>query len=193
MESAKLQIVLHCGKDLSDVKHLTPMDPYAIVWIAGDGKESKHITPIAENGACNPEWEFSMDFYIVSMNPEYTLFFEIIHDGALFDRKIGEVQVPFSDLLATDAPRDKVSYQVTTPSGEKKGEIIVSHKFSELVMSSDEDDVDTDDDTSTSAGPPRKKTSGIAIEIAKQVVETVVSAGTEVATKLLLEAVDNFN
>ncbi|CAH1445291.1 unnamed protein product [Lactuca virosa] len=101
MESTKrLEVVLHSGRGLRDVKHLRPMDPYAKVWIAGDGKESKQRTPIARKGACNPKWECCMHFDISSVSTDYILFFQIKHSGTLCDRRIGEVQVRFADLLA---------------------------------------------------------------------------------------------
>ncbi|KAL4578803.1 hypothetical protein LXL04_014934 [Taraxacum kok-saghyz] len=189
MESAKtLEVVLHYGTDLRDVKHLSPMDPYAIVWVAvaGAGKESKQTTPIAKNGACNPKWECCMRFNIISMSTDYTLFFQIKHCGILFDRRVGEVQVRFADLLAGDTPARKVRYQVTTPSGEKRGEIIVSHKFSELVASSDEDDDIVANELSGDL--PREKKREKAKKIAKRVAEKIVCGGLELAAGIALNA-----
>ncbi|KAL7596196.1 hypothetical protein Lser_V15G29575 [Lactuca serriola] len=142
MESAKLEIVIHCAKGLKNVKHLSSMNPYAAVWIAGDGELSKpQETHVAEKGHCNPTWECSMHFNIISINTKSILCFKIIHRGLLTKRKIGEVQVPFTVLLAGDARECcKAIYQVTIPSGKKQGEIIVSHKFSEFAVSSSKDD-----------------------------------------------------
>ncbi|PWA42155.1 calcium-dependent lipid-binding (CaLB domain) family protein [Artemisia annua] len=132
MESCKLEIVLHSGKSLNNIKNFGTMDPYVVVWISGGGKDTKPLkTEVAKRGGSFPVWNYSMDFNISSMNNNYTLFCEIKHDGHMVDRNIGQVQIPFKDLLAGDTFGENVSYPVKISSGEVKGEIILSHKFSQ--------------------------------------------------------------
>ncbi|KAL7587548.1 protein SRC2 [Lactuca sativa] len=168
MESAELTLVIHYAKDLKDVKHFGTMDPYAVVWIAGYGKESQKITtPVAEKAGCYPEWNYSVKFHIVPVKREYSLFIQIKHEGAMFDRYIGEVEVPFADLLDADASIGKRSYRLSIPSGEKKGEIIFAHQFSKL-------DVDEDDGTGIShaTDPCEKRKRDKVINLAKNVTKT---------------------
>ncbi|GJS94105.1 calcium-dependent lipid-binding family protein [Tanacetum coccineum] len=40
MESCKLEIVIHSGKGLTDVKNFGTMDPYVRVWLAGENEQS---------------------------------------------------------------------------------------------------------------------------------------------------------
>lgn len=209
MESHKLEITLHSAKGLLDVKFFGTMDPYAIVWIAGDGKESKpRTTAVAKKGASSPIWNCPMQFNLVPMDNNYILFCEIKHDGKLFDRKIGQVQVPFADLLAGNASGEKISYLVKTSSGEESGEIIVSHKFSKSNASSGEKNGNSSGGKVD--GGPRKKVQGkkrqrkkveekkkggmlkhIAGNVATKVVtEAVLLAGTVAAAVALDNALD---
>ncbi|PWA85242.1 calcium-dependent lipid-binding (CaLB domain) family protein [Artemisia annua] len=131
MKFSKLEIVLHSGKSLDDVKIFGTMDPYVVVWISGGGKETKALkTEVAKRGGCFPVWNYSMHFNISSTNNNYILFCEIKHAGHIVDRDIGQVQIPFKDLLAGDASGVNVSYPVKIWSGEVQGEIVLSHKFS---------------------------------------------------------------
>ncbi|KAI3729326.1 hypothetical protein L6452_17982 [Arctium lappa] len=191
MESHKLEIILHSAKDLFDVKFFGTMDPYAVVWIAGDGKESKpRTTAVAKKGASSPIWNCPMQFNDVPMQNNYTLFCEIKHDGKLFDRDIGNVQVPFADLLAGNGSGERLSYPVKTSSGEVQGEIIVSHKFSKPIGEKDGNCGGSKVD-----GGPRKKVKGkkrqrkkvekggtlkriVGNVVTKVVAETALLAGT---------------
>ncbi|KAI3678254.1 hypothetical protein L6452_37539 [Arctium lappa] len=186
MVSQKLKIILHSAKGLSQLHVLGTMDPYAVVWIAGDGKDTKPCkTAVARNAASSPVWDCPMEFDVFPIHNNHILFCEIKHDGKLIDKKIGEVQVPFTDLLAGDASGEKVSYPVKTSSGEVKGEIILSHKFSERI-----DDKDcTNTGTGTVADAPRKKVKGkkeheiiqqMAMTLAKKVATKAVLAGMTV-------------
>nr|GEX14015.1 hypothetical protein [Tanacetum cinerariifolium] len=130
MESCKLEIVVQSAKALADVKIFGTMDPYVVVWISGGGKQwQERKTHVAKKGGSCPVWNSSMDFHVSSMDNSYTLFCEILHDGKLFDRNIGQVQVPFRDLLSGKASGKNVSYPVKVSSGEVSGEIILSYKL----------------------------------------------------------------
>ncbi|KAK1418943.1 hypothetical protein QVD17_28096 [Tagetes erecta] len=135
METHKLEIILHSAKDLHVDKHLGTMDPYANVWFSGGGMTSAvRKTTVAKNANSCPVWEFPMEFNVVfPIKDDYILFCEIQHERKLLDRKIGEVQVSFKDLLAGDASRKNVSYPVKIQSGEVKGFIVLSHKFAEPI------------------------------------------------------------
>ncbi|KAI3703346.1 hypothetical protein L1987_73343 [Smallanthus sonchifolius] len=179
MESRRLEIVLHSAKDLCDVKRFGTMDLYANVWFAGGGIVSEtRKTPIAQNSGSCPVWEFPIEFDSVPMKTDNVLFCEIQHDGTLFDRKIGEVQVPFKDLLDGDGSRKNVRYPVKIPSGEVMGLIILSHKFSEPVV--------TSSTSGTENYTPIKKVQGKKKGgMMKRVAESV---GTQVVSKVVLLA-----
>ncbi|MFS7955110.1 putative C2 domain-containing protein [Helianthus anomalus] len=108
MASRRLEIVLHSANDLYDVKHFGTMDPYAMLWVAEGGRgvvSEQCKTEVAKKAGSCPVWNYPMRFQLESRKNSYILFCEIKHGGKLFDRKIGEVQVPFTDLLAGDASR----------------------------------------------------------------------------------------
>ncbi|GKB62910.1 calcium-dependent lipid-binding family protein [Tanacetum coccineum] len=131
MVSCKLEIVIHSGKGLTDVKHFGTMDPYVLVCLAGENKQSPvYHTQTAIKGATCPVWNSRVEFNIASMYKNYTLFCMIKHDGTFFDRDIGQVQVHLRDLLAGGVSGVKVSYPVKTSSGKIRGEIILSHTIS---------------------------------------------------------------
>ncbi|KAM0069632.1 putative C2 domain-containing protein [Helianthus debilis subsp. tardiflorus] len=159
MESRRLEIVLHSAKDLYNVKHFGTMDPYAMVWFAGGGMVSEiRTTAVARKAGSCPVWEFSMEYEAVPMKNDYILFCEIQHDGKLLDRKIGEVQVPFTELLAGDASRKNARYPVKIESGEVMGSIILSHKFIEqVVISRKKDDQVTDSSKVSSTSGTKNK------------------------------------
>lgn len=182
MEAAELTLVIHYAKDLKDVKYFGTMDPYAVVWIAGCGNESKKVaTPRAEKGGCYPEWQYTIKFHLVPVMREYSLFIQIKHEGKMFDRHIGEVEIPFADLLnPIHTSIGKATYRLSIPSGEKKGEIIFSHEFSKLV-------VDDDDGTgiSNATDPCEKRKRDKAIKLAKNVSKICV-AGAQSAVLIVL-------
>ncbi|KAD4586164.1 hypothetical protein E3N88_23765 [Mikania micrantha] len=201
MESSNnLEIVLHSAKNLFDVKNFGTMDPYAMIWITGGGVMSEiYKTNVAKNAGSCPVWDYPILLKVDPMIKNYTLFCEIQHHGKLIDRKIGEVQVPFTELLAGDGSRTRVSYPVKTCSGEVKGEIIISCKFSEPVVKSGANTSNgapgisgrkKNEATGTGSGKgggpakkkvQRKKKDGLTKRIAKNVV-------TQVATKAILLA-----
>ncbi|XP_022023715.1 protein SRC2-like [Helianthus annuus] len=144
MASRRLEIVLHSANDLYDVKHFGTMDPYAMLWVAegGRGMVSEQCkTEVAKKVGSCPVWNYPMRFQLKPTNNSYILFCEIKHD-----------------LLAGDASREKVGYPLRTPSGEVKGEIILSHKFTVGKVCRPRKKV------------PKKKKHGMIKKIAKTVV-----------------------
>ncbi|GJS48270.1 calcium-dependent lipid-binding family protein [Tanacetum coccineum] len=94
MESCKLEIFIHSGKGLTDVKHFGTMDPYVLVWLAGEYERSPvYRTQTAIKGASCPVWNLRVEFNIASRHKNYTLFCEIKHDGTFLDRDIGQVRI----------------------------------------------------------------------------------------------------
>ncbi|GKD71716.1 SRC2-like protein [Tanacetum coccineum] len=131
MESCKLEIVIHSGKGLTDVKHFGTMDPYVLVWLTGENEQSPvYKTKTATKGATCPLWDSCVKFNIASIHKYYTLFCSIKHDGTFFDRDIGQVQVRLRDLLTKGDSGENVCYPVKTSSGEIVGKIILSHTIS---------------------------------------------------------------
>lgn len=134
MESSKLQIILHCGRGLTDVKSFGTMNPYVIVWVAKDGEKLSKLvnTDVSQKGASSPVWECPIEYDdVTSIDKSSTLLLEIKHNGKWFDRDIGQVEVPFKDFLTGEYGfgRQNVSYPVKISSGEYKGEIILSHNL----------------------------------------------------------------
>ncbi|GKB29167.1 retrovirus-related pol polyprotein from transposon TNT 1-94 [Tanacetum coccineum] len=123
MVSCNLEIVIHSGKGLTDVKHFGTMDPYVLVWLTGENEQSSpvHKTQTARKGAACSVWNSRVKINIPSKFTSYTLFCEIKHDGTFFDRDIGQVQVRLRDLLAGGFSGENVTYPVKTSSGEIGG------------------------------------------------------------------------
>lgn len=165
------------------------MDPYAKVWIDGEGTKSTHITKTAIKGDADPVWESYMDFGYVSVNKNNLLFIEIKHDGKIFDREIGLVKVPFSDLLAGDpAVGDKVTYPVTIKTGEKQGQVTFSYKFTDFVVKSAAAD---DDDQENVVGDDltAKKKNGKGKEVAMNLASKLCMCATAAVADEGLEQV----
>ncbi|KAI3516049.1 hypothetical protein L1887_14958 [Cichorium endivia] len=172
MESVALTLNIHSAKDLKDVKYFGKMDPYAVVWVAGNyGEKSEKVTtPVSRKGGCFPKWDYPIEFHIIPMKTEYTLCIKIKHDGTMRDRHIGKVEVPFADLLAPNASKAKLSYDLSRPSGRKKGAIIFSIEFSKLIANHGPG-------ISSATYPHGRKRFGKAIKVAKKVAKI----GLEVA------------
>ncbi|KAD4586162.1 hypothetical protein R6Q59_035491 [Mikania micrantha] len=179
----ELEITLHSAKNLYDVKNFGTMDPYAMIWITGGGVKSEiYKTNVAKNAGSCPVWDYHILFKLAEpMINDYILFCEIQHDSKLFDRKIGEVQVPFTELLAGDCPRTRVSYPVKTQSGEVKGEIIISCKFSGANTSQGSGTLESQKKNVTGTGGGqvkkvrRKNKDGLMKQLLMITVETVVA------------------
>ncbi|KAL7585646.1 hypothetical protein Lser_V15G44583 [Lactuca serriola] len=135
MESVKLELILHSAQGLNNVKKMGTMDPYAVIWIAGNNSDSKVKTNTAKNSGSNPVWDAHVEFNIehdASMQENLILVCEIKHSGTVVDRNIGKVQVPLKHLLSVGASEEKVSYPVMTSSGAVEGTIILSYTVKNL-------------------------------------------------------------
>lgn len=146
--------------------------------------ESKHKTNIAKEGSSDPVWEYPIDFGNVSMNKDYILFIEIKHDGMVHDREIGVVQVPFADLLTGDASGDRVSYWVKVSSDLKQGQVILSHRFSDVV---DEDGTNTSTNQ-VPVAPVKIKKGGKAKQAAKKIAKKITMEAAGVAATIGITA-----
>lgn len=149
MDWCKLDIMVHKAKGLKNITLFGSMDPYAVVWIVKDddfkqkGRLLARKTNIAKKGASSPVWNYPFEFNLLPSHNHYTLFCEIRHRGKLFDRKIGEVQVPLSRLLVVGR---EISYPVKiSSSGKVMGEIVLSHVFSPTIFKSESEDENEDD------------------------------------------------
>ncbi|KAJ0890895.1 putative C2 domain superfamily protein [Helianthus annuus] len=107
------------------------MPPFGSMEGVGERRRSsnKYKTKVTKKAGTCPVWDYRMEFQLHYMNSSYSVFCEIQHDGKWFDRMIREVQVPFKELLTS---KQKARYPVKIPSGEVQGEIILSHKLSEV-------------------------------------------------------------
>ena len=94
------------------------------------------ITPIDKDCGRNPEWNSPMKFYVntfASQQNRLILVVELKADKKLGNKDIGEVQVPMKELLERfgESNNEKsVSYSVITPSGDAKGLLYFTYKFS---------------------------------------------------------------
>ena len=94
------------------------------------------ITPIDKDCGRNPEWNFPMKFYVntfASQQNRLNLVVELKADKKLGNKDIGEVQVPMKELLESfgESNNEKSeSYSVITPSGDAKGLLYFTYKFS---------------------------------------------------------------
>ncbi|KAJ0451873.1 putative C2 domain-containing protein [Helianthus annuus] len=196
MESRTLEIVLHSAKDLYDVKFFGTMDPYATLWIDGGGGGAQEVfkqykTNVAKKAGTCPVWDYRMEFQLHSMSSNYSLFCEIQHDGKLFDRMIGEVQVPFKDLLAS---KQKARYPVKRPSGEVQGEIILSQKLLDEVISNKDGISSTDKKNGTGNRKPKVHSSANKVQGKKKkkngaVKQFAMNVVTGVATAAIVKGV----
>ncbi|GJX31530.1 calcium-dependent lipid-binding family protein [Tanacetum coccineum] len=67
MEPCKLEIVIHSGKGLTDVKSFGTMNPYVLVWLAGENEQSPvYQTKTVIKGATCPVWNSRVKFNIAS-------------------------------------------------------------------------------------------------------------------------------
>ena len=142
MECKVLDITINSAKDLQDVNLFFKMKVYAAVsiqdynLIKDDTCMQLQITPIDKDCGPNPEWNFSMKFRVdtfASQQNRLILVVELKADKKLGNKDIGEVQVPMKELLdkfGESKNEISVSYSVITPSGEAKGLLYFTYKFS---------------------------------------------------------------
>ncbi|KAI3508882.1 hypothetical protein L1887_23902 [Cichorium endivia] len=159
MEPIKLELILHSAQGLNNVKKMGTMDPYAVIWIAGNSSDSKVKTNTAKNGGSNPVWDALFEFNIeqdATMQENLVLVCEIKHSGTVVDRNIGQVQVPLKHLLSEDASGEKVSYPVMTPSGGVEGMILISYKVKNLLEGSNSDSSSPADEEASDTSSPAK-------------------------------------
>ncbi|KAL0005525.1 hypothetical protein SO802_013086 [Lithocarpus litseifolius] len=140
MECKVLDITINSAKDLQDVNLFFKMQVYAVVSIQDynliKDDTCTQITPIDKDCGPNPEWNFPMKFCVntfASQLNRLILVVELKADKKLGNKDIGEVQVPVKELLDRfgESNNEKsVSYSVITPSGEAKGLLYFTYKFS---------------------------------------------------------------
>lgn len=143
MDHRALEIISMSGKDLNRVNLITKMAVYAVVSISGGDKKSKQTTktPVDRDGDTSPTWIFPMKFTVdeVALRQNLlTLDFKLVCERKLGDKDIGEVHVPIKQLLESPTigfvgnygnQQRLVSYQVSKPNGQPKGQITFSYQF----------------------------------------------------------------
>ena len=140
MECKVLDITINSAKDLQDVNLFFKMEVYAVVSIQDfniiKDDTCMKITHIDKDCGRNPEWNSPMKFYVntfASQQNRLDLVVELKADKKLGNKDIGEVRVPMKELLESfgESNNEKsVSYSVITPSGEAKGLLYFTYKFS---------------------------------------------------------------
>ena len=140
MECKVLDITINSAKDLQDVNLFFKMEVYAVVSIQDcniiKDDTCMQITHIDKDRGRNPEWNSPMKFYVntfASQQNRLDLVVELKADKKLGNKDIGEVRVPMKELLESfgESNNEKsVSYSVITPSGDAKGLLYFTYKFS---------------------------------------------------------------
>ncbi|KAB1214010.1 BON1-associated protein 2 [Morella rubra] len=145
MEYKTLEVNVLSATDLKDLNHFSKMGVYVVVSLSGDSQhEQKAKTNVDQHGGTSPSWNFPMKFTInesaVRQN-RLILEFKLRCERSLGgDKDIGEVYVPVQELLNSIGDGKTLqflSYQVTQPSGQHKGVLNFSYRFSEEVAASE--------------------------------------------------------
>ncbi|KAL5797337.1 hypothetical protein ACOSQ2_002157 [Xanthoceras sorbifolium] len=140
MESGSLELKVMFCKDLKAFNFFQKLSVYAQVSIASDDPEKKlkqkqqQRTPADKEGDGNPEWKHEMRFDLKEIPfhdcDHIFLHFQLKHEGAMFgDKTIGEVHVPFKDLiLESNGVVRYVNYEVSNTEGKSNGVLNFSYK-----------------------------------------------------------------
>ncbi|XP_077251585.1 protein SRC2-like [Tasmannia lanceolata] len=96
-------------------------------------RKQKQKTPVNRDGGANPEWnhdmKFDFDDQISSSSDQLFLEFDLLCDGILSDKTVGEVKVPISDLVAESNGAVRfVSYEIRSSDGKANGVLNFSYK-----------------------------------------------------------------
>ncbi|XP_010682216.2 uncharacterized protein LOC104897093 [Beta vulgaris subsp. vulgaris] len=139
----ELEIKVMCCKGLTAFNFFQKLTLYAAVSITTENdkllltreQKQEHKTPVDDNGDGNPEWNYSIKFDLRSLNSinDLSLLFEMRNQGQLqflWDKTIGEVRVPLTDLIQSGMPEVVrfVSYEVRNPEGKHNGILDFSYK-----------------------------------------------------------------
>uniref|UniRef100_A0A5B6ZXN4 Putative Calcium-dependent lipid-binding family protein n=1 Tax=Davidia involucrata TaxID=16924 RepID=A0A5B6ZXN4_DAVIN len=151
MESKSLEIkVMYC-KDLKSFNFFQKLSVYAVVSIVSDDpnkilqeQQQQHRTPTDTDGDGNPEWNHEMRFDLGDSSSIFCqdcdhlfLHFDLRSEGLLVfgDKSIGEVRVPFKDLVQEiNGIVRFVSYEVRTSDGKSNGVLNFSYKVKDKGM-----------------------------------------------------------
>ncbi|KAA8530040.1 hypothetical protein F0562_004749 [Nyssa sinensis] len=150
MESNSLELkVMYC-KDLKAFNFFQTLSVYAVVSIVSDDPTKKlhqqqHRTPTDKEGDGNPEWNHEMRFDLgdntsifYQDSDHLFLHFDLRSEGLLVfgDKSIGEVHVPFKDLVQDfNGIVRFVSYEVRSSDGKPNGVLNFTYKVKEKGMS----------------------------------------------------------
>ncbi|KAF8390776.1 hypothetical protein HHK36_025304 [Tetracentron sinense] len=145
MESSSIELKVISCKDLKSFNFFQKLSVYAVVSIVSDDPEKKvqqhqqqqQRTPIDKEGDGNLEWNHQMRFDLkdISFLDCDHLFIEFnLRCGGIFGNKtIGEVRVPFKDLIDEfNGAIRYVSYQVRNTDGKPNGVLDFSYKVNDM-------------------------------------------------------------
>lgn len=143
MESSSsfIEVKVNSGKDLRAFNFFQKLQLYVQVYVTSDvpntklqdNQIQKQRTSADKEGDANPEWNHSMRFdFDHHQQHQQHLFlqFDLRHEGNMFgDKTIGQVRVPFIDLIEDSAGVVRfVSYEVRSPDGKPNGVLNFSYK-----------------------------------------------------------------
>ncbi|XP_007032079.2 PREDICTED: uncharacterized protein LOC18601168 [Theobroma cacao] len=140
MESSFIELKVISCKDLKAFNFFQKLSVYALVSIASDDdkkvveKQQRQRTPTDREGDGNPEWN-----HTIRLEVSQALFqdcdnlfihFDLRHEGVMFgDKTIGEVRVPFRDVIQeSNGVVRFVIYEVRTTDGKSNGVLNFSFK-----------------------------------------------------------------
>lgn len=148
MESTLVELKLISCKDLKSFNFFQKLSVYALVSIAtctedDDGKkvnqqqQQQQRTPTDKEGDGNPEWNHKLQFEVSKTLfhdcDNVFIYFDLRHQGVMFgDKTIGQVHVPFKDIIIQDSVSNGavrfVTYEVRTTDGKPNGMLDFSFK-----------------------------------------------------------------
>ncbi|KAK2665953.1 hypothetical protein Ddye_004527 [Dipteronia dyeriana] len=141
MESGSLELKVMFCKDLKAFNFFQKLSVYAQVSIVSENPEKKlkqnqqQRTPADKEGDGNPEWKHEMRFDLKEISfhdcDHIFIHFALTHEGAMFgDKTIGEVNVPFKDLILEESNGTVrfVDYEVSNSEGKSNGVLSFSYK-----------------------------------------------------------------
>ncbi|EEF50148.1 protein SRC2 homolog [Ricinus communis] len=138
MEWSSLELKLISCRDLRAFNLFQKLSVYAVVSSFNDelkkkDAEDRQKTPVDTQGGRHPEWNHSMHFDLepVSLADHLFLKFKLRCAGVIFGKRtIGEVRVPFKDLIDEYSGTVRfMSYQVRSGDGKPSGVLNFSYRL----------------------------------------------------------------
>ncbi|KAM7279202.1 hypothetical protein ACFE04_006336 [Oxalis oulophora] len=138
--SCNIELKVMYAKDVTAFNFFQPLNVYVVVSIINKDHPEKVLvkeqrTAADKEGDGNPEWNHEMKFDLnhhdwLEDYKDLFLLFSFKHEGVMFgDKDIGEVHVPFTDLIQEfNGILRFVNYEIRSPEGKPNGMLNFSYK-----------------------------------------------------------------